>query len=181
MLGRGLQWAFALSLAARAIYGQAINGSVVGNIKHSSEAVIVGAPVSVTKPETRHTRGTSARYLAADGGDHSPTSTRVDGATTMNVWLPDIVAMVPTLESIATVNVSTNSFDAETGFTGGGSIGVQTKSGTDQLHGALFEDHTNNNLKAQPFFLLANQQKGNMVYHEFGGTFDANIIRAKSF
>ena len=88
-----------------------------------------------TPPTNNHSVGTNpsrALYFAVNGGDHYQNNTRIDGATTMNVWLPDIVAMVPTLESIATVNISTNSFDAETGFTGGANIGVQTKSGANQ-------------------------------------------------
>src|SRR5438477_5815209 len=137
-----------------------------------------------TPPTNNHSVGTNpsrALYFAVNGGDHYQNNTRIDGATTMNVWLPDIVAMVPTLESIATVNIATNSFDAETGFTGGGNIGVQTKSGTNQVHGALFEDHTNNNLKARPFFLPSNQQKGKLVYHEFGGAVGGKIVKDKLF
>jgi hypothetical protein len=137
-----------------------------------------------TPPTNNHSVGTNpsrALYFAVNGGDHYQNNTRIDGATTMNVWLPDIVAMVPTLESIETVNVATNSFDAETGFTGGGNIGVQTKSGTNQVHGALFEDHTDNNLKARPFFLPSNQQKGKLVYHDFGGAVGGRIVKDKLF
>src|SRR3954451_21227878 len=137
-----------------------------------------------TPPTNNHSVGTNpsrALYFSVNGGDHYQNNTRIDGATTMNVWLPDIVAMVPTLESIATVNISTNSFDAETGFTGGGNIGVQTKSGTNQVHGALFEAHTNNNLKARPFFLPSNQQKGKLVLHEFGAAAGGKIIKDRLF
>jgi len=137
-----------------------------------------------TPPTNNHSVGTNpsrALYFAVNGGDHYQNNTRIDGAVTMNVWLPDIVAMVPTLESIEMVNISTNAMDAETGFTGGGSIGVQTKSGTNQIHGAAFEDHTDNDLKARPFFLPSNQQKGKLVYHDFGGAFGGKIIRDKLF
>jgi hypothetical protein len=137
-----------------------------------------------TPPTNNHSVGTNpsrALYFAVNGGDHYQNNTRIDGATTMNVWLPDIVAMVPTLESIATVNVSTNSFDAETGFTGGANIGVQTKSGANQAHGAAFESHTDNALKARPFFLPSNQKKGKLVYHEFGGAFGGGIVKDKLF
>jgi hypothetical protein len=36
------------------------------------------------------------------------------------------------------VNVVTNSFEAETGLAGGAAISVQTKSGTNEVHGAAF-------------------------------------------
>src|SRR6185369_3497171 len=120
-------------------------------------------------------------YFAVNGGDHYQNNTRIDGASTQNMWLPDIVAMVPTLESIEVVNIATSSFDAESGFSGGGSIAVQTKSGTNQPHGSLFEDHTNNDLKARPFFLPSNQSKGKLVYHAFGAAFGHKILKDKLF
>ncbi|MBI5087059.1 MAG: carboxypeptidase regulatory-like domain-containing protein, partial [Acidobacteria bacterium] len=55
---------------------------------------------------------------------------RLDGATQFNVWLPHVTAYVPALESIETVNVVTNAFDAEQGLAGGAAINVQIKSGT---------------------------------------------------
>jgi hypothetical protein len=137
-----------------------------------------------TPPTNQHSVGSNPSrglYFAVNGGDHYQNNTRIDGASTMNVWLPDIVALLPTLESIASVNVATNSFDAETGFTGGGNVGVQTKSGTNQLHAAIFEDHTDNDLKARPFFLPSNQRKGKLVYNEFGAAGGGRIVRDKLF
>ena len=48
-----------------------------------------------TPPTNNHSVGTNpsrALYFAVNGGDHYQNNTRIDGATTMNVWLPDIVA-----------------------------------------------------------------------------------------
>ncbi|MEJ7605863.1 MAG: hypothetical protein WKF37_06270 [Bryobacteraceae bacterium] len=64
---------------------------------------------------------------------------------------------MPALESIETVNVVTNSFDAEQGLAGGAAISVQTKSGSNQIHGSAFEYHTNQHLKAKAFFLPQGQ------------------------
>jgi hypothetical protein len=127
------------------------------------------------------TNPSRALFFNVNGGDPYQNSTRIDGASTLNVWLPDIVAIVPTLESIEMVNVSTNSMDAETGFTGGGAISVQTKSGTNRLHGSMFENYTGNALKARPFFLPSNQQKGKLILHEFGASLGGRIIRDKLF
>lgn len=106
---------------------------------------------------------------------------RLDGATQYNVWLPHVTAYVPALESIETVNVVTNSFDAEQGLAGGAAINVQIKSGTNELHGSAFEYHNNNNTKARPFFLPANQDKPKLVYNQFGGTVGGPIVRDKLF
>ncbi len=106
---------------------------------------------------------------------------RLDGATQYNVWLPHVTAYVPALESIETVNVVTNAFDAEQGLAGGAAINVQIKSGTNDLHGSAFEYHNNNNTKARPFFLPFNQDKPKLVYNQFGGTVGGPIVKDKLF
>jgi len=58
------------------------------------------------------------------------------------------VAYVPSPEAIETVSVSTNAFDAEQGSAGGAAINVTIKSGTNDLHGVLFERNTNQDLDA---------------------------------
>ena len=81
---------------------------------------------------------------------------RLDGATSVNIWLPHHTAYVPPSESIAEVNVSTNNFDAEQGLAGGAAIQVITKSGTNQFHGSAFAYHDNHAFRAKNYF-QANQ------------------------
>lgn len=106
---------------------------------------------------------------------------RMDGATQFNIWLPHITAYVPALESIETVNVVTNSFDAEQGLAGGAAINVQIKSGTNDLHGSLFEYHNNNKMKAKPFFSPPGFRNPKLVFNQFGGTVGGPIVRNKLF
>src|SRR5687767_1535984 len=54
-----------------------------------------------------------------NGASSSSNDVRVDGASQFNIWLPHVTAYVPALESIETVNVVTNNFDAEQGLAGG--------------------------------------------------------------
>src|SRR5437588_12969413 len=49
------------------------------------------------------------------------------------------------------------------------------------MHGELNEYHTNNNLKTRSLFHPSNQQKGKLVYHEFGGAVGGKIIKDKLF
>jgi hypothetical protein len=92
-----------------------------------------------------------------------------------------VTAYVPTLEGIETVNVVTNNFDAEQGLAGGSAVNVQIKSGTNDLHGSLFEFHNNNNTKARPFFLPQDRGKPKWVFNQFGGTLGGPIVRNKLF
>lgn len=116
-----------------------------------------------------------------NGMSYSINSTRIDGAQSINVWLPHEAAYVPTLEAVETVTTATNSFDAETGLAGGAAIYVQTKSGTNDLHGAIFENHSNQHLKAKPFFIPPGAVKPKLVYNEFGGAVGGPIKKEKLF
>ncbi len=116
-----------------------------------------------------------------NGMSYSINSTRIDGAQSINVWLPHEAAYVPTLESIETVTTATNSFDAETGLAGGAAIYVQTKGGTNEVHGAVFQNHSNQHLKAKPFFIPAGAVKPKLVYNEFGGALGGPIKKEKLF
>jgi TonB-dependent Receptor Plug Domain. len=116
-----------------------------------------------------------------NGASRSSNNTRIDGASSYNIQLPWVAAYVPSLEAIETVNVVTNSFDAEQGLAGGAAINVQTKSGTNTLHGSGFEYHTNNKLKAKPFFLPAGERNPKLVYNQFGGTIGGPIKKDKLF
>ena len=73
-----------------------------------------------------------------NGQDRGANNTRLDGAANILVTLPHHAVYVAPVESIETVNVSTNNFDAEQGITGGAAITVVTKSGTNEFHGSLF-------------------------------------------
>jgi hypothetical protein len=62
--------------------------------------------------------------------------------------MPHHAVYVAPVESIQEVNVSTNSFDAEQGMTGGAAVTVITKSGTNQFRGSAFALHDDSKLRA---------------------------------
>ena len=122
----------------------------------------------------------------ANGSSFSSNNTRIDGASSTNLWLPHVTAYVPALESIETVNVVTNSFDAEQGLAGGAAINVQIKSGTNEYRGSAFEYHNNQLLNARNFFQPRNadgslRKRSKIVYNQFGGTLGGPIIKNKLF
>jgi hypothetical protein len=122
-----------------------------------------------------------ALVFNVNGASRSSNNTRIDGVSTTNVWLPHVAAYVPALESLETVNVVTNSFDAEQGLAGGSAINVQIKSGTNQLHGSAFEYHTNEQMRSKNYFTPTGTPKGDWRYHQFGGTLGGPVRRNKLF
>ncbi len=122
-----------------------------------------------------------ALVFNVNGASRSSNNTRIDGVSTANIWLPHVAAYVPALESLETVNVVTNSFDAEQGLAGGSAINVQIKSGTNQFKGSAFEYYTDERLREKNYFTPAGTSKGKWRYHQFGGTLGGPIRRNKLF
>ncbi|MSV29006.1 MAG: TonB-dependent receptor [Bryobacterales bacterium] len=127
------------------------------------------------------TNPSRALTFNVNGASYAINNTKIDGASSIAPWLPHATAFVPTLEAIETVNVVTNSFDAEQGLAGGAAVNVQIRSGTNDMHVVLFAYNTNNNLKAKNFFLPAGQDKPKLVNNEFGGTVGGPIKKDKLF
>ncbi len=60
--------------------------------------------------------------------------------------------LIPPLEAIQTVDVSTSNFDAELGRASGAVVNVILKSGTNNYHGSAYEFVRNNYFNARNFF-----------------------------
>ncbi|MBA3974596.1 MAG: hypothetical protein C0504_10315 [Candidatus Solibacter sp.] len=137
-----------------------------------------------TPPRTSHSvpsNPSRSLQYEVNGVASASNNIRLDGATQFNVWLPHVTAYVPALESIETVNVVTNAFDAEQGLAGGAAINVQIKSGTNDVHGSAFWYHNNNNTKARPFFLPFSQDMPKLVYNQQGATIGGPVKKDKLF
>ena len=115
-----------------------------------------------------------------NGVSYSNNNTRIDGATVSYPWLPHIVAYVPPADAIETVNVVSNSFDAEQGMAGGAAMNVTIKSGTNEFHGSAHEFHTNSAMRARNYFYYGGNLPKNIL-NQFGGTLGGPIKKNKLF
>ena len=139
--------------------------------------------------EAHSDAGNPQRALVSNvnGVSYSNTNTRLDGATISYPWLPHIVAYVPPQDAVETVNIVTNSFNAEQGLAGGAAVNVAIKSGTNQFRGTLHEFHTNSQMKARNYFYCLYSCTGDPnrapknIFNQFGGTFGGPIKRNKLF
>jgi hypothetical protein len=98
-----------------------------------------------------------------NGMSNQSNTTRIDGMTDIHNYLPANVAYVPPPDSIETVNIVTNSFDAEQGMAGGSAINITIKSGTNQFHGGAFYSHNDQHMTALPYFTQVNEYGPNCV------------------
>jgi hypothetical protein len=122
-----------------------------------------------------------ALVFNVNGASRSSNNIRIDGVSTTNIWLPHVAAYVPALESLDTVNIVTNSFDAEQGLAGGSAINAQIKSGTNSFRGSAFEYHTNESLRTRNYFAPVGTPKGDWLYNQYGGTLGGPVIHNKLF
>ncbi len=107
--------------------------------------------------------------------------TKIDGAESINVWLPQYTGYVAPAETIDVVNVTTSAADADQGLAGASAITVVTKSGTNQLHGSAFIFHNDQHLNARNFFLQPGTDKPVGIYNNFGATLGGPIKKDKLF
>ena len=118
-----------------------------------------------------------------NGTARNNNNTRLDGASSVNIWLPHHSAYVPPSDSIQEVNISTNNFDAEQGLAGGAAVQVITKSGTNNFHGSGFAYHDNHFFRAKNVFhpnqLGTNKPKNLRTIP--GATFGGPIKKDKLF
>src|SRR5579864_9504344 len=137
-------------------------------------------------PVSAHSVGTNpSRSLQfnVNGASSYGNDVRVDGISQYNIWVPENTAYIPSSDSIQEVNVATGSFNPDQGLAGGSSINVRIKSGTNQLHGDVYEYHYDNGLEARGFFDPKNHisRVPKDVFNQFGGSVGGPIKKDKLF
>jgi Carboxypeptidase regulatory-like domain len=116
-----------------------------------------------------------------NGGNAQTNITRIDGAASVNVWLPHHVGYVAPEETIDTVNITTSAADAEQGMAGSSAITLITKSGTNEIHGSAYEFHDDQHLKARNFFQQVGTAKPLSIYNNFGATVGGPVVKNRLF
>jgi len=88
----------------------------------------------------------------------------------------------PSVEAISEMTVETNGYNAEYGRAAGAVINVNIKSGTNQVHGSLFEFLQNRDLDANIWTNnFAGKPRGPFIQNQFGGTLGGPIMKNKLF
>jgi hypothetical protein len=116
-----------------------------------------------------------------NGVNRNNNATKLDGSPNRFTWLPHHTLYVPPAETIETVSISTNSFDAEQGMAGGAAITIATKSGTNEFHGSAFALHENSKWGAKNFFFRGGPKTPKSLVNIDGGTLGGPIKRDKLF
>ena len=87
----------------------------------------------------------------------------------------------PPVDAIREFEMLTSSYDASFGRNPGAQVNVVLKSGTNELHGSLFEFHRNAIWDARNFFAPAGEGKPKYIRNQFGGSVGGPIRRDRTF
>ncbi len=85
------------------------------------------------------------------------------------------------VDAIQEFKLQTNSYSAEFGRSGGAVVNAIIKSGSNQLHGGVFEFFRNSALDARDYFELPTDSKASYKQNQFGGTLGGALIKNKLF
>ncbi len=165
-----------------------ITGSQGRNFQ-SLYAIIPGAAAI---QEQNSIGGNPARAMSTNfnGVSYNTNTTRIDGAVNDYGWLPYLLAYLPPADSIQSVNVVTNSFNAEQGVAGGASIAITIKGGTSQYHGSAWEYYQDAAFNARAYtatkasLITAVNPTGSVpknVFNEFGANFGGPVYIPKIY
>ena len=150
------------------------------NGRNYAQLAQLGAGVAPSEPGSR----VSASYgFSANGARSLQNNFLLDGVDN-NANLGDVLnetafVIQPSVDAIAEFKVQTNSYSAEFGRGNGAILNAVIKSGTNQLHGDVYEFLRNEKLEATNAFDAFGRQP--YKQNQFGFTLGGPIVRSRTF
>src|SRR6266581_3332514 len=133
---------------------------------------------------TQASRGLGMQ-MTVSGGRPTQNSYRLDGALVndySNAGPGSVLGQNLGVDAIQEFTVLTSNYSAEYGFTSGGVINAITRSGTNSLHGSVFDFVRNDKLDAANFFNNASGlPKQPLKQNQFGASAGWRILKDKLF
>lgn len=126
--------------------------------------------------------GTGSVKMSINGGRLNYNNFLLDGTSVneaQNTTPGGVTGAFVGVDAMQEFQLLTNNYSAEYGGAGGGIINVVSKSGTNSIHGTVFEYLRNSALDARNFFDVA--EPPGFKRNQFGGSIGAPIIRDRTF
>jgi Carboxypeptidase regulatory-like domain/TonB dependent receptor-like, beta-barrel len=122
--------------------------------------------------------------ISINGGVARSNSFTLDGApnTSREGGTSGSLAFVPSPDAVQEVRVATSTYDAQFGRTGGGTIAVSIRSGTNQFHGTAYYIHRDAALNANLYEnIVRGIPKQEIFHYNPGATIGGPIKRDRTF
>ncbi|MBI2687022.1 MAG: TonB-dependent receptor [Acidobacteria bacterium] len=166
--------------------GQAISSAQIENMPVSGRTPLALAQLAfgvVPNTDPRFTRpfdNAGPSGFSMGGAPAQVNELLIDGAadTTGNLR----VAYNPPMDAVTEVKAEAFQADAAYGHSGGGTVNIITRSGTNAFHGTLYEFNQNSAFNATPFFTnKAGARKPVSRFNQYGGSFSGPVRIPKLF
>ena len=135
-----------------------------------------GTIMSGTRPDDRRP-GTE---IFSNGNREGSNNFLYDGIDD-NERLTLSIVLRPAVEAVREFKIQTNLYSADIGRNSGAVVDVITKSGTNQLHGSLFEFLRNSAMDARNFFSPKGTAFPAFRLNQFGGSFGGPVVLPKLY
>ena len=122
-------------------------------------------------------RGIQLSSISINGGPNAMNGQLLDGGNNIQSYIGE-VAINPGVDSVEEFKVQSGGMSAEYGFTAGGVINMVTRSGTNKLHGSVYEFFRNDALDARNTFATV---KPPFRYNQFGASVGGPVIKDRTF
>ena len=137
-----------------------------------------------TNPGSFFTSGASSEvaargiYSLSVGGSRAQSTDWLLDGVDNNELTAGGIAILPSIDAIQEFKVLTYNYSAEWGTRAGPTVLVSTKSGTNHLHGSVFEFFRNTKLDARSYFAASREQ---FNLNQFGAALGGAIQKDKTF
>jgi hypothetical protein len=137
-----------------------------------------------TNPGSFFTSGASSEvaargiYSLSVGGSRAQSTDWLLDGVDNNELTAGGIAILPSIDAIQEFKVLTYNYSAEWGTRAGPTVLVTTKSGTNRLHGSVFEFFRNTKLDARSYFASSREQ---FNLNQFGAALGGAIQKDKTF
>jgi hypothetical protein len=161
-----------------ATLGQSVTGRVLTNMPLNGRDMLDLALLQPGVTESNDDNGGAGNYSIAGGRTDSVTFL-LDGGLN-NDLLDNSNLLDPNPDAVAEFRILTSNYTAEYGRTGGGIISIVTKSGSNDLHGSLFEFFRNRDVDANDYFNIPQGlPRLDLKRNQYGATLGGRSSRTK--
>jgi len=140
--------------------------------------LVPGASPAIKAHVTLRGSGPNNIGLQLSGGRASNNSYLIDGIESSGFRFRN-TSLQPSIEMVQEFRVQTSPYDPQYGFFSNGQVNVATKSGTNELHGNVFEFLRNDVLDARNFFDF--QEPPPFRRNQFGWTLGGPVVKNRTF
>ena len=131
-------------------------------------------------------QGRAEGVFSVNGNSSTENNFVLDGADnnsyTTNLQDQSAQSAQPAVDSLAEFKLQTRDYDVEYGRSAGGVVNASIKSGTNEVHGDVYEFIRNDKLDANDYFLnQAGQPRAAFRQNQFGGTLGGPIRKNRVF